>query len=539
MKKYVICLAVAGTILVTNVTSAFAATMLFVDNINVPNINLEIVDSTTFVPLRTIAETLGYKVTFDTNTKTVYVGDEFTHKVGTTYVTLKNGEIKDIGVPSYIRNGTTYVSLRLFSEALGYEVKYDEKTKNIWIYSGNLPDTTEDKKEVEETYNDKYSESLVTGKYTVVNKSENKLSDTITTNTRNQSGILLKGATSDISRVTVNKTGNTTSLSGSVNNGLNSAVLVKDNSKLVSTGLKVNASAIGADGIYLDKSTANISDLKLNVDGYSADAVVVRNGSNLSLSNFDINLNNNLGTAFIVEDSNELKLNKGTATTLNNNFIKTNSDVTLNSVNFNTTDGNFGSIDTNNFTSNSSNLYSSSGNGFVINNGKSTVDKTTVNLNGGSLTIPHKTLFTVNDRNTVFNLNGITLSKVNNLVDVKNTDNGLQTLDINAKNQILTGNILIDDKVTTNINLSAKSYLNGSINSTDANADVIVDIDTSSSWDVTKDSYVDVINPSIKSFTNINGNGFNVYYNAKNSKNSWLAEKQYWLNGGGKLIPVK
>lgn len=67
---------------------------------------------------------------------------------------------------------------------------------------------------------------------------------------------------------------------------------------------------------------------------------------------------------------------------------------------------------------------------------------------------------------------------------------------------------------------------------------VNLSIDSISHFTLTDDSYVAVIADEDTSFSNITGNGFNLYYNGELEDNAALASGTYALNGGGYLIPL-
>ena len=65
-----------------------------------------------------------------------------------------------------------------------------------------------------------------------------------------------------------------------------------------------------------------------------------------------------------------------------------------------------------------------------------------------------------------------------------------------------------------------------------------LDIDSSSTWNVTGTSYLTTLTDDDSILSNINDNGYTIYYDSSNSANSWLDGKTYDLNSGGKLTPI-
>ncbi|HEY5530144.1 MAG TPA: hypothetical protein VIL51_11970 [Thermoleophilia bacterium] len=86
------------------------------------------------------------------------------------------------------------------------------------------------------------------------------------------------------------------------------------------------------------------------------------------------------------------------------------------------------------------------------------------------------------------------------------------------------------------------SALTGAINSAKTAKAVNLTLDSSSTWNVTADSYLTTLSDtdgiSGTTVTNITGNGLTVYYDAGNSANNALGGKTYTLAGGGELKPT-
>ncbi len=89
-----------------------------------------LISGRTMVPLRGVLEFLGAKVDYDAAARTATVTGEavsFTHVIGTDKITIgEGGGELTMDVASAIRNGSTLVPLRFFSQALGYDVYWDK-----------------------------------------------------------------------------------------------------------------------------------------------------------------------------------------------------------------------------------------------------------------------------------------------------------------------------------------------------------------------------------------------------------------------------
>ena len=78
------------------------------------------------VPVRFIAESLGEKVNWDANTRTVTITNS-----GATFNLTIGKIINDVGVPPIIKNDRTLVPIRYISNQLGAEISWNEADKSV------------------------------------------------------------------------------------------------------------------------------------------------------------------------------------------------------------------------------------------------------------------------------------------------------------------------------------------------------------------------------------------------------------------------
>ncbi len=103
-------------------------------------------DGYTLVPLRAIFNGLGATVKYDSNTRTI------TSNKGDTTVQLTldspnayvNGQIRKLDMPAMSINERTLVPLRFVGEAFGAKVKWDGKTRSIFISTQDMQGTHQD-----------------------------------------------------------------------------------------------------------------------------------------------------------------------------------------------------------------------------------------------------------------------------------------------------------------------------------------------------------------------------------------------------------
>jgi LysM repeat protein len=95
-----------------------------------------IINGTTFVPVRGVAEVLGCEVWWDGASKTVGIikgNTQITFMIGADHALINGRQVKM--QPSYVDRGTTMVPLRFISECLGMDVKWDQSTRTVYISS--------------------------------------------------------------------------------------------------------------------------------------------------------------------------------------------------------------------------------------------------------------------------------------------------------------------------------------------------------------------------------------------------------------------
>lgn len=139
------------------------------ENVTFPNASPEVTNGRTMVPMRAVLETLGATVDYaeDTRTVTATLGDvSLTHVIDTNTIEMGDGEQLTMDTTSYVTKGSTLVPLRFFSQALGYEVYWDEGQRTavvidkasfiseldakLTVINGFEAETAEDAEEAEE-----------------------------------------------------------------------------------------------------------------------------------------------------------------------------------------------------------------------------------------------------------------------------------------------------------------------------------------------------------------------------------------------------
>ncbi|HEX7468990.1 MAG TPA: hypothetical protein VF324_10485, partial [Methanobacterium sp.] len=175
--------------------------------------------------------------------------------------------------------------------------------------------------------------------------------------------------------------------------------------------------------------------------------------------------------------------------------------------------------------------------------GDASTGEGTFNITGGSITAKTGPIFYSTNTKATINLENVNLIGNDTLLKANvdswgTTGSNGANVTMNTKKQTLNGNIEADSISSINLNLQEKSNLNSTINSNNTAQSVNLNLSSDSTWTVTGNSYLTVLVDSDTNLSNINDNGYTIYYNQSNSENSWLNGKTITLKDGGKLTPI-
>lgn len=108
------------------------------NTVNFPNQQPVVVEGRTLIPLRGVFDNMGYTISWNGNTKTVTLSkgsDTIVINIGESCYYL-NGNRNAIDVPAQIINGSTMLPLRAIADATGVNVTWDNNTKVAAIVTG-------------------------------------------------------------------------------------------------------------------------------------------------------------------------------------------------------------------------------------------------------------------------------------------------------------------------------------------------------------------------------------------------------------------
>lgn len=351
-----------------------------------------------------------------------------------------------------------------------------------------------------------------------------------------QNALLVTNGTSKISSAKITKSGNSNDENSDFY-GTNAAVLVK-NGTLNIDGGSVTTNGSHANGVFAyANGTINLTNTNIKTTNNNSGAIMVTGGGKLNATNVTAETDGN--------SSAPIRSDRGGGT-----MIVNGGKYTANGI------GSPVIYSTANVTVNNATLISTKSEGAVV-EGKNSITLNNVNLtdtnttlNGNSET--YKNIFiyqsmsgdadeglasfsakdstiTTNKRDTIFVTNTkATISLTNNKI-INNDSTGaflrIQSgkwgrsgsnggdVTLNANNQIINGDIFVDNISTLNMKLTNGSNYTGKINGNNTAKNITLSLDSTSKIKLTGDTYVTTLEDADSSYSNINFNGYKLYVN--------------------------
>ena len=351
-----------------------------------------------------------------------------------------------------------------------------------------------------------------------------------------QNSLLVTGGTSTITDSTITKSGDSDG-DNSDFYGTNAAVLVKE-------------------------GTLNINGGTVTTNGSHANGIFAYSNGVINISNTDIKTKSNNSGAIMVTGGGTLTANNVTAETEGNSSAPIRSDrgggtLTVNEGNY-TSHGTGSPViySTADITVNNASLTSTASEGVVIEGKNSvtlnnvTMEATNTKLNGNSET--YKSIFIyqsmsgdaevgtsafIAKNSKIINNKGeiIFVTNTSTVIELENNEiinndkdgafikisaakwgtsgkNGGEVV-LNAKNQKIEGDIIVDKISSLDLSLKNASSYTGTINNENTAKTINISLDSSSSITLTGDSYITSLEDEDLSYSNINFNGYKLYVN--------------------------
>jgi len=378
-------------------------------------------------------------------------------------------------------------------------------------------------------------EDITTGEYKSTTKDENAIS-------------VSGSVKSNISNITVSKTGDSDGGDNTSFYGTNSAVIAKAGATLTIDNVNITTDATGANGVFSyggnattnnsssDNTTVNISNSTITTSKDNSGGIMTTGGGIMNATNLTITtrgtssaaIRSDRGGGTVTVDKGTYKTTgKGSPaiystaniTVKNATLISTASEGAIIEGKNSITLENCELTDTNNTLNGQSTtyknvfLYQSMSGDAASGEAVFTSKNSTITTNKGDSFYVTNTTATINLENNKIVNNDST----GNFLRIQkdswgNSGSNGGTVTLNLTNQEVTGNIVVDSISKLTMNLTNGSYYKGAIN-TNNEGEISLTLDTTSKITLTGNTYVKSLTNKDSTNSNINLNGYKLYVN--------------------------
>lgn len=354
--------------------------------------------------------------------------------------------------------------------------------------------------------------------------------------TGSENTLLVTGGTSTLTNPSITKSGDSDG-DNSDFYGTNAAVLVKEGTLNISGGT-VTTNGSHANGVFAySNGTINISDTNIKTTSNNSGAIMVTGGGTLTANNITAETDGNSSAPIrsdrgggnltvnggnytshgvgspVIYSTADITVNhaKLTATTSEGVVVEGKNSVTLNNVTMEATNT---KLNSNSETYKIIFIYQSMSGDAEVGTSSFTSKNSKIINNKGDMIF-------VTNTNTVIELENnefINNDETGNFLKISASKWGTSglnggTVTLNAKNQKIEGNILVDNISTLDLSLKNGSSYKGTINNENTAKSLKITLDSSSSITLTGDSYITAFENADSSNSNINFNGYKLYVN--------------------------
>lgn len=370
------------------------------------------------------------------------------------------------------------------------------------------------------------------------------------------------------------ESGKSTDFDSSTLYGLNSTFIAKEGSEIFLEDSKLSSSISYSSAFFATglETTATLNNVELSTDKDNSSALNASSEAKIDISNSEIKTKGNNSDAIKTLDANSLiNINDSTIITEGQNSTLLYSKGKIEALNIKGTSNSYLAIieDRNSLELTNANLITN-GQDKTINeylgafliysqesvsasnnytSAKLDIIDSIIEINKDSSWYDKTPLFYLTNTEANINITNTTLNYGSDILlkAVANSEYGdigdnAASVTLTATDQELTGEIIVDSNSKVRLNLNNSTY-EGKINVDNLSANVDVTFDYDSRWELTGDSYINILQITKTDYLRknvrkyIRSNGYNVYYNSAN--NEWLEGRTYNLQGGGKLIPLE
>ena len=368
-------------------------------------------------------------------------------------------------------------------------------------------------------------------------ESDIKINDTIENSADGEHAITADGETKTISNTLVTKTGEADGDEADFY-GENSAIFATNGGTLTLSDMVVKTDGTHANAVfsYGEGTTVNISNSYIETSGNCSGGLMTTGGGTMNAENLTITTSGNSSAAIrsdrgggtvtvtggdyttsgkgspVIYSTADITVNDAvmTSTASQGVVVEGKNSVTLNNVNL-TADNNTKNSDKSSYYQ-AVMIYQSM-------SGDAAQGKSSFTMNGGTLSNKNGDVFFVNNTATDINLSNASITNNGDGIFLRAAaagwgsegSNGGQVT-LNAANQIINGDMIVDSVSNLNLYLKSGSAFTGAINSDGQAGEVYVEIEDGSTWTLTGDSYVTSLTCGTGA---IKLNGHKLYVNGK------------------------
>lgn len=366
-------------------------------------------------------------------------------------------------------------------------------------------------------------EQTISGEsYTSTNSSENAL-------------LIEDGGEATLSDIIVTKSGDSSDENSDFY-GTNAGILVNDDGSLTLTDSSIDTSGSHANGLFVYGSgEAVISNTKITTSKNNSGGIMVAGGGTLTATNVTAITEGNSSAAIRSDRGGGTMTVYGGSYTTNgvgSPAIYSTADITVNNAELSSTKSEgavvegANSITLNNVTLTDDNttlngnsetyknifLYQSMSGDADVGMATFTAKDSTITTNNGDTIFVTNTKATINLENNIIINNSGDFLRIQTGKWGKSGSNG-GTVTLNAINQEIKGDIIVDNISTLDFSLNSGSYYEGTINSENTAQNIILKLDSNSKIKLTGDSYITELIDEDSSYSNIDFNGYKLYVN--------------------------
>ena len=357
-----------------------------------------------------------------------------------------------------------------------------------------------------------------------------------------ENALRVDGATAELTNITINKTEGSSSNADSGDfYGMNAGLLAQNGATVTIKNATVNTSVKNGNGVfsYGTGTTVNISDSTIRTTGDCSGGIQTTGGGTTNASNLDVETEGN-SSAAIRSDRGGGTVNVKGGTYVTNGTgspaVYSTADVSVSDATLTANNSEAVVVEGKNsvsltdcvITGNMTGTYQDDSENihnimiYQSMSGDAEVGEASFTAEGGSITAKSGDMFYITNTDCTISLKNVAFKLANEVflrVEGNSSSRGWGTegsnggdVVLNAENQEIEGQILVDEISSLKLSLTDGSTFTGSINPDGAEGTVDVTLSEDSTWTLTGDSYVTSFTGSTD---NITANGYHLYVNGE------------------------